>query len=366
MPDNPDLTFDLPNNATEEQKAFKTKLDAAVEQLKKKKDGPERAAVIAKLRAIADLAFKAVSPDVTAATTQLQELNATIDQLPDPPVVSQPIGRIGAFEVELPDPNNTADQGISWREIIFNVTGNVIPTPADQLKLKADIETTLTTLQAIFPDEETDKKPVHPTPAQRCYSQYQAKLVGIARTGLQTPADPESSRLWLSSLQSEILLREGPRIKNDYMRKLGMTAAAFAAISFIAYLVIHNNQQFSHHLTAYRNIFILWTGTMAGAWLSFGIRRPDFGFKDLIAPENDMVEPAIRLIFTGLIAVTLSFIFICGMVNVNIGALSSSHILNSGATAVLIGLLFGVSEQALPGALTKRASQFVNDVAGRS
>ena len=98
----------------------------------------------------------------------------------------------------------------------------------------------------------------------------------------------------------------------------------------------------------------------------FGLRRPRITFKDLDALEEDMMEPAIRLVFTGLIAITIAVIFAIGMVNVNVGGLNSAHLLTNGSSALLIGLLLGVSEQALPSALTRRASQFVSEIGGRS
>jgi hypothetical protein len=105
---------------------------------------------------------------------------------------------------------------------------------------------------------------------------------------------------------------------------------------------------------------------MVGTWLSFGIRRNILVLRDLSNLEADMVEPAVRLIFTGLIVVTIAFIFSLGMVNVVVGQLNGAHLLAHGSTALLIGTLLGVSEQALPGALTRRAGQFVTELAGTS
>jgi hypothetical protein len=136
-------------------------------------------------------------------------------------------------------------------------------------------------------------------------------------------------------------------------------------ITAVAYLVVRNNGGFSVLLSAYRNMLLVWTGTMLGTWLSFGLRRPILAFIDLGALEADMVEPAIRLIFTGLIAITIAFIFTCGMVNVVIGGLNSAALFLHGSTALLIGILLGVSEQALPGALTRRAAQFVSEIGGK-
>ncbi len=101
------------------------------------------------------------------------------------------------------------------------MTGDVVPTPPEQIKLKNAIETTLTTLQVMFPDKSGVLHPTTYTAEQRRYSDYQNKLLGIAQTGLQTPADPDSAQDWLQSLQADIVGQEGPRKKNSYMMSLG-------------------------------------------------------------------------------------------------------------------------------------------------
>jgi hypothetical protein len=353
----------LPDSATAEQKALKTKIDALLEILKQKQGDPNYSTWIKDLRAIAVEGFD-TSQDIPAATAKVDALEKALVR--PKPKDGPPSQHVGAFEVWLPDPNKPSDKGISWREIIFDVTGDLVPVPPEQLRLQADVDTTLTTLRTIFPDAETDEKPKHPTINQRRFESYQTKLLGIARTGLQTPADPESARQWLEALQAEILAREGPRVKNGYMKTLGLAAAIFAVIAAGLYLVLRNNPQLSHLLYIYRNLFILWAGTMIGTWLSFGLRRPKIMFKDLGILEEDMVEPAIRLIFTGLIAITIAFIFICGMVSINVGDLKSADLFGHGSTALLIGILLGVSEQALPGVLTRRASQFVSEIGGKT
>jgi len=270
--------------------------------------------------------------------------------------------RPGGYTVALPDPNNPDDKGVGWRELVFIKKENLAVVPPDQLKLKADIEMTQTVLQTILPDENAELKPKTMTAMQHRYAAYQTKLLGLAQVGLQTPADPDSSRQALESLQMEILVREGPRVKNGYMKVLGVWAAVSGALTAIIYLMLRNNPNFSQLLHAYQNLLVLWTGTMIGTWLSFGLRRPKLAFKDLGALEDDMVEPGFRLIFTGLIAIIIAFIFASGMVNVSVGGLNSASLLAHGSSALLIGMLLGVSEQALPGTLTKRASQFVSEI----
>jgi hypothetical protein len=275
--------------------------------------------------------------------------------------------RIGKFRVRLPGEDPAKDDSkYSARDIIFEKLDKSGPVPADQLKFKAEVEDTLTTLQVIFPDKNWQSEPSKKTPFQRRFEEYQSKLRSLAQVGLARDADPEAGRQALTTLQSEILRREGPRIKNAYMKKLGAWALAFAIVTAIAYLVVRNNDNFSVLLSAFRNLLVVWTGTMIGTWLSFGLRRPTLAFTDLGALEADLVEPAIRLIFTGLIAITIALIFTGGMVNVVIGGLNSAALAAHGSTALLVGILLGVSEQALPGALTRRAAQFVSEIGGKT
>lgn len=367
------FTIDLPANATDERKTLKGRIDGLVESVKAQRDDPAVAALIERLKSAAQEGFDGVDgaqPDWVEAKKKVDAIEAEVRAFtrPDPaPPATQPT-RPGAYRPVLPDPDEPEDAGISWREIIFNVTGQLVPVPPEQLKLKADIEGALTTLEVVFPREKREvDEPALPklmTQAQRRFREYQTRLLGVSQVGLQTPADPDTARQALESLQADILVREGPRVKNGYVIRLGKAAAVVAAVALIAYLIIRNNQGFSVLMAGYRNLLPLWVGTMIGAWLSFGIRRPKIVFKDLGGLEEDMLEPAVRLVFTGLIATAIFFIFVCQMVTVKVGGLSSADIMNHGSSAFLIGMLLGVSEQALPGTLTKRASQFVSELAG--
>jgi hypothetical protein len=351
----------LPEQATVAQKALKEKIDELLESLKQRQSEGNYTKWVANLETIAKEGFDASQADPQAAMEKVHSLAGTVTR---PKSDGVPPSRQGAYKIKLPD--CWTAQLIGWQEIIFEVTSELLPIPPDQLKLKADIETTMMTLKAILHDKNEEALPKTMTAIQHRYAAYQTKLFGIAQTGLETPADPNSARQPLEALQADILLREGPRVKNRYMKRLGVAAAALAAVSAVVYWVLRNNPQASHLLYAYRNLFVLLTGTMIGTWLSFGLRRPKIVFKDLSGLEEDMMEPAVRLIFTGLIAITIAFVFATGMVNVNIGGLSSARLLDDGSSALLIGMLLGVSELALPGVLTRRASQFVSEVGGRT
>lgn len=358
----------LPDQATPDQKALKEKIDAALEAVRQRKDDPQYATWVKQLQSIAQEAFETAQGDVKSALTKVDEAAKAITR---PKVENSASDRVGAYEVRLADRENEDDKGISWRDIIFERNDELKQVPPEQLKLKAEIDGVLSTLDVIFPQEKSEASedpripPKSMTFAQRRFQEYQIRILGFAQIGLQTPADPDSARQVLETLQADVLLREGPRVKNGYIIKLGYAALTIAVVAATGYLIIRRQQDFSILMTAYRNGLPLWVGTMIGAWLSFGIRRPKIVFKDLGALEEDMLEPAVRLIFTGLIATTIFFIFVCQMVTVKVGGLSSADIMNHGSSAFLIGMLLGVSEQALPGALTRRASQFVSEVAGK-
>jgi hypothetical protein len=350
----------LPPQATAEQTTLKEKINEVLSVISNKKDDANYAEWLKQLKVIATNGFDATNADPDAARKSLEALEKSVTR-PEPPVGETT--RAGGYTVKLPDPKNPDDRDVGWQELVFETRRGVVVPPA-QLKLKADIEMTLTVLQTLFRDENAGPEPPKTMNAmQHQYRAYQTKLLGAAQVGLQqTPPDPDSSRQALESLQMEILVREGPRVKNGYMKALGVSAAVSGALAAIIYLTLRNNPHFSQLLYAYQNLFVLWTGTMIGTWLSFGLRRPKLAFKDLDALEDDMVEPGVRLIFTGLIAITIAFIFSSGMVNVSIGGLNSASLLAHGSSALLIGMLLGVSEQALPGILTKRASQFVSEI----
>lgn len=404
--------IELETGATDEEQKLKQLFDETRKDIQDA-DKPGTAELLQRLLSAARIALVGLdgkAPNVRAGLMSLGAIKADLARLKLP---------VGRFRVSLPG----GDPPRSPRDIEFAVLNEnrAEPIPAEQLTLKSDIENTLTTLQVIFPERDpvpsticklicnlggdadarsatTRKaeaenarrqgagseavakitKPADPpgvvggqpvaggdTPQQRRFEEYQLKLKSLARVGLEGDASPDTARLALIALQNEILQREGPRIKNAYMRRLGLWALAFGGATAIGYMVIRNNHGFSFQFATLKNLFLLWTGTMIGTWLSFGIRKPAITMRDLSALESDMVEPPLRLLFTGLIAITFAFIFLTGMVNVEIGSLNSAQLLAHGSTALVIGLLFGVSEQVLPGALTRRASQFVSEVAGK-
>lgn len=120
-------------------------------------------------------------------------------------------------------------------DIDFAVCRNDVPT--DLLRLKSDIERTLSALRVLYlhdGDPNDDK-------VKRKNAKYMAantKLLSLAQVGLGETGAPEVAREALASLHAEILDREAGVIKNRYLVRLGGYAAAFGAVALIARLII--------------------------------------------------------------------------------------------------------------------------------
>lgn len=104
---------------------------------------------------------------------------------------------------------------------------------------------------------------------------------------------------------------------------------------------------------------------MVGAWLSFGTRKVVLSFYDLIRLEDDQIEPGLRLIFTGLLTHILLLMVATGVLDITVGTFHAFGFFASASVAFLFGAICGLSEKALPTALSQRASSILEGVGRR-
>jgi len=177
-------------------------------------------------------------------------------------------------------------------------------------------------------------------------------LLNLARVGLVGEhASPELAARALESLKSDITASEAGRVKNRYMKQLGIRALiSSAALALVGALLCI--------WTATRPVaciaFVL-AGCMAGVWLSFGARKAVLRFEDLHIPEEDRLEPVIRLVFAGLLTLVIALLFSLKAIVVTMGATSTDQITSDVRLAVLVGMLCGFSEQVLSTRVAKQA-----------
>lgn len=223
--------------------------------------------------------------------------------------------------------------------------------PADQRLIKQEIERDLSTMNALYAAPKDERKA----------SEAFQKLLAIARVGLVGgKADPAIAGDALRAFEADIVAREAGPVKNAYMRKLGIWAAGFGAAGLAGFFFCDLFPRLPFdQVTAYKHFFVLWAGCMLGTWASFASRRVTLGFHDLVALEDDRVEPALRLVFAGSLTVILGLVFSSGMADIEVGSFSASQLKTSGAIAFLTGAFAGISEKALPSAILTRASSII-------
>lgn len=223
--------------------------------------------------------------------------------------------------------------------------------PVDQRELKNSVERALTIVKALY-KRAADKAKLQDAIA---------KLISLSQVGLVgAAASPTVALDALRALEADILERESGPIKNQYMRKLGGWAASFGVIALLVYFYcFYYPDRVPPQVSNYRNVFLVWAGCMAGAWASFASRKPILSFSDLVALEEDRIEPALRLVFTGILTIIFTIIFTTGLADIKVGGFHTSSILKSGSVSFLLGAFAGLAEKTLPSAVLSRANNII-------
>ncbi|MCW5205672.1 hypothetical protein VU08_01900 [Desulfobulbus sp. F5] len=217
--------------------------------------------------------------------------------------------------------------------------------PDEQLKLRDDVDITLTTIRMLF--EEHQEK----------FEEYFRSLLSLAQLGLVGPsANPSLATRALASLKQEIIAREGGRIKNQYMKELGKTSLVFGLPALLMGVLLH---QFAIDLVVLKSFLFLWVGSMAGVWLSFGTRKIELSFEELNILEKDRLSHSIRLIFAGILTIVIGLFISTKAVTLELGGLSTVSFLDNIQVPLLIGIFCGMSEQILSSKVAQSANEFL-------
>ncbi|MBP2303968.1 hypothetical protein GBZ48_03455 [Azospirillum melinis] len=213
--------------------------------------------------------------------------------------------------------------------------------PDDQDELRNSIESTLTVMKIIFSDN--DEK----------FEEYFRSLLSLAQAGLvgDAPQTKISARA-LIGLRNDIVVRESEFIRNRYLKSLGIIGVVlFSVIAMVEIYVIR-----LYFLDA-RGYGVIWCGSIIGVWLSFSAKRIKISFDDLSFLEQSGWNPFNRLIFVGLLAVSFGILLSLQILDVQLGSIKASSFKDNIEAAVIIGILGGFSEKALPLRITEQASK---------
>jgi hypothetical protein len=238
-------------------------------------------------------------------------------------------------------------------DILYQVAkGATGSCPDDQLVLKNDLESTEAALKVLYPDPQAR------LPRFR-------ELLSLAQVGLQGDAEPKVAASALINLKHSILTTEGSARKNRYLKELGKLAAGFAGpLLALAALLKYGFPQLPPILdptfvTLVITFALLLAGSMIGAWLSYGLRTETLTFDDLTTPEEDRLDPGVRLVFVGVLTLVVALALYLGVVEISLGKISSHDVVHRNSLALLVGVLLGASERALTGQVIKLVSNLL-------
>jgi len=226
-------------------------------------------------------------------------------------------------------------------EITFQIIAGAPTIPAKLSSLQLEFANAETVLKIIYPNTQDYRTPFE-------------SLLSLAQVGLAgNNPQIKIARDNLKQFKNDIVLKEGKRIKNGYWGKLGINAFILAALPWPIVWIGH----YPKHLVS---IAMLWSGCMAGVWLSFGMRKAILSYDDLGQLEKDQMDPLKRLIFCGILAIFVGLYISTQATKIIIADYSLSAPLENPLVALLLGACCGISEIVLPKMVGKMASGLIN------
>lgn len=204
--------------------------------------------------------------------------------------------------------------------------------PAEQETLYNEVESANNVIKSLHNTKDDIK------------TKYFRKLLSLAQAGLV--GETAQSNLALKSLdklKAEMILIEGQRIKNDYMKKLGGKAAILCILAFAVYLLC----QYCEILQPFSMYSLAFIGALLGTWISFGARKFNITFEQLSLLEEDMMEPWIRLLYIGICSIVFMLFLNTQLVTISVGGISTTTIKQSQEIQLSVGVLCGLIESKI-------------------
>lgn len=241
----------------------------------------------------------------------------------------------------------------------------------DQEKARQELERVAAVLRAVFQGK-------HP----ELFRSYFQRLL-IVSWGVFLPVGFHAGALSdLAHLKSEVVQRAGGLIKANYNSSLaiavGWAMAWILSVSvalqlliaaFASYQFTTESRQFvrefgpaTHwdHSISVIHIGVVLAASMVGLLFASMSRNLDPTFDTLMTPDADLMKPWVRLVFFGIAIFVLTLVFLLKGIVVKFGNISTESINTDLLTAILIGLLLGFAERALPSQVERWSKELVN------
>ena len=242
-------------------------------------------------------------------------------------------------------------------DIIFSVKPEISQVSELQQRLHLEIEKTLVVVRKLF-----ENSPIE-------LQQYFAQLLTLAQAGLVPEnAQPAISLNALQQLKNEIIDKKSGEVKNSYFKNLGIQALYLGVPPLCLALILKGLDYFIpnidslSNLSIFANFIFVWCSSLLGIWISFGARKTILSFEELTTIEEDRLEPMMRMLFAGAIALIFSLLFYKQAITINFGTVSSKDISTDSFIAMIFGVSLGLSEQILGKKITKKAASLFDNI----
>lgn len=237
-------------------------------------------------------------------------------------------------------------------DIIFSIKPDIDDVSEIQQKLHLEVERTLVVIRKLYESNEVE------------LNHYFNQLLTLAQAGLVPDnAQPAISLNALQQLKNEVVDKKSGEVKNAYFKLLGRQAILCGVGPLTLALLIKLIRYYApripelNDLSIFANYLYIWCGCMLGIWLSFGARKTVLTFEELTTIEEDRLEPTIRLIFTGAIAMLFGLLFYTNAITLSFGSITTTQISSDAFVAIIFGVILGLSEQVLGKKITKKATE---------
>lgn len=251
--------------------------------------------------------------------------------------MNNPESKDGYFSISYyPDSDNPVDIGFS------PIQGKEDRAPETQYKLKSEIENFIVSIKEIFSVQSDD------------FRNYLERAYYLAKLGTEGKnIDPVLASRSLEELREEIVISEGPAIRNKLLTIYGWKALTFFSIFGVAGLFL---LKVPIPLMPQLSFFLFMvSGAMIGTWLSLGVRTKSFKFEELRILIRDHAGPYIRLSFTGVLTISTGLLMKIGALQISIGDMDSSHVTSDPMVAFTFGVLLGFTEKTLVTTFSEKA-----------
>lgn len=250
-------------------------------------------------------------------------------------------------------------------------SGWVGEVPADQAALRVAFDDVCSVLRARFQEKAPNK-----------FEEEFNRLLQLAHAAFSGEyAQVTEGTGSLEAYKAELVLREGPAIKDEYLKELAISALIASLVLVLAGVALriayHYGEQTGFIQTiptehqrvlassvrwddrfSLMHFALLLASTMWGIWLSFAVRSMNFQFEQLQHAEADLMRPWSRLLTFGILAFILALFFQMQILVISVGGVSTSQISENALVAVFVGLGLGFTDKALPSEVRRRFEEF--------